>query len=610
MQKPSIGVSPPQALATRKHLFEALAQLYDVIFVARAEDTTGWHDDLDGAILIGATPHAAREAVAAGISCYSVPSAGAPATVRQGSTIRFSPTSTLPEVLHGRTLPVHEMLELSPLGIEADGELLAVLDTHDFWFRQDTGSGTIDWVASPPAEIGEDEFLCEYFNRHCYVQLLPLLNFLNRFHRGNICQPTVRNACVVFDDPNLHWPTYGCLDFERLAAHAEAVGCHVAIATVPLDAWIVHPRAAEIFRDNPSFLSLVIHGNNHTKLELARWRPEPADRAGILAQALRRIAQLEITHGLQVQRIMEPPHGVFSCDLSEPLVASGYEAVLFTPSQFVKHNRGNGLPASLGMHSTEILPGGLCGIPRIVLSRDWKLDVVLASLLNQSVVIAAHHQDVLDGLDIISDITEFVNGTGGNIKWSSLGELAQASYGQRHHGEHALPQGFDGSIPCLMPQEAPCLAVNHPCPKTGEAMSLHVREERTKRFAQEEPPSRRPDSTLINGHRFLKLTTPPLTGAVHDQLSHWGVWPAIRKTLMEIRDRLYPHVPGMSRLRPPAYRTATAMGGRRVAAIKLEVVPPSAEAIRKIRPPEAASAGISLSLSKHKLSGGLTKSAT
>jgi len=39
-------------------------------------------------------------------------------------------------------------------------------------------------------------------------------------------EPPLR-ACFVIDDPNLHWPSYGHLDYRRMAEHARRGGYHV-----------------------------------------------------------------------------------------------------------------------------------------------------------------------------------------------------------------------------------------------------------------------------------------------------------------------------------------------------------------------------------------------
>ena len=87
-------------------------------------------------------------------------------------------------------------------------------------------------------------------------------------------------------------PAMVTFDYGTLADDAERHGYHVAMATVPLDGWLVDPRAAGVFGRHPGALSLIVHGNDHIHGELARVRT--AEGAESLArQALARIARLE-----------------------------------------------------------------------------------------------------------------------------------------------------------------------------------------------------------------------------------------------------------------------------------------------------------------------------
>jgi len=100
---------------------------------------------------------------------------------------------------------------------------------------------------------------------------------------------TTLRPCIVFDDPNLRWRTYGHLDYDRLLAHADEHDYHAAMAMIPLDAGRAHGRTAALYRRRPDRLSLVYHGNDHRSHELLR----VADRQAALAaaaQALRRVA--------------------------------------------------------------------------------------------------------------------------------------------------------------------------------------------------------------------------------------------------------------------------------------------------------------------------------
>src|SRR6202035_3410833 len=82
-------------------------------------------------------------------------------------------------------------------------------------------------------------------------------------------------AAFMFDDPSLHWPSYGHIDFADIAKRATRGGFHVALATVPIDAWYANRRLVRLLRERRC-LSLLLHGNQHLRCELGRVRDERA----------------------------------------------------------------------------------------------------------------------------------------------------------------------------------------------------------------------------------------------------------------------------------------------------------------------------------------------
>jgi len=87
-------------------------------------------------------------------------------------------------------------------------------------------------------------------------------------------------------------------------ARARQSNFHIAMATVPSMRVGKHGRRAT-FPGEPRWLSLLIHGNNHTHEELAQPIPQQK-RISLLAEALRRIDALEHKSGVNVLRIMVP----------------------------------------------------------------------------------------------------------------------------------------------------------------------------------------------------------------------------------------------------------------------------------------------------------------
>jgi hypothetical protein len=309
----------------------------------------------------------------------------------------------------------------------------------------------VEVAASFPAELGPDEALRDRLAPGRCLALLPLVHLLARLRAP--AEPPVTRAAFVLDDPNLHWPRYGPVDYAVLAGHALVHDYHVAMAMVPLDGWLAHPRAVHVFRTSPQRLSVAIHGNDHAGPELGRVR-DAASAARIAAQALRRMTAFERRTGIAVSRVMVPPHE----ELSEPAVAGllrcGYDAVCTTrPYPWL---------AAVGRHWLTRPPGadvlaGWWAAPRIgdglpLLLRHGfdhaREDLVLRAFLGQPLIVYGHPGDLADGLEPLAETAAAINRLG-DVRWGSLGELARASRGAGAGPDDAGPD--DARPPAVAP---------------------------------------------------------------------------------------------------------------------------------------------------------------
>ena len=124
---------------------------------------------------------------------------------------------------------------------------------------------------------------------------------------------------------------------------------------------------------------------------------------------------------------MEPPYGIVNREFIQALASLDYAGVLVTPSQFLKVNTSYDGPASFGMERAEIFTNGLGMIPRIVMGNKAPTEMVLAALLDQPIVVAAHHYDVADGMSWLSSYAARLK-TGGPIQLCDLSTLLEGSY--------------------------------------------------------------------------------------------------------------------------------------------------------------------------------------
>ena len=202
--------------------------------------------------------------------------------------VATSGAAALDRRLRARALPDAHLAGVAPIAAPG-GEVLATRDGAALWAR----AGLLDLAAAAPLELAEHESLRDRLQKGRSAALLALVHLLRELTADRRWQPPAARAALLFDDPNLHWPSYGFLHLPELVRDAEEHGYHLSLATIPLDWWFAHPRALSLLREHPAALSLVFHGNNHTGRELGQpgergggrraRRPGAAPRAGVRA---------------------------------------------------------------------------------------------------------------------------------------------------------------------------------------------------------------------------------------------------------------------------------------------------------------------------------------
>ncbi len=104
-------------------------------------------------------------------------------------------------------------------------------------------SGEALSVRVSPYQLSPEGSLQDVLSGNRFLEILPLLQWLREIcgHAFSV-NPSPPKACFIFDDPNLHWPRYGYVDYRQLAEQAQIENYHVAFATIPLDTWFTHRR--------------------------------------------------------------------------------------------------------------------------------------------------------------------------------------------------------------------------------------------------------------------------------------------------------------------------------------------------------------------------------
>ncbi len=451
MGEPVVGVLPPGGYERRRRLFETLGEAADVRFVPRQP---GDGRGLSGA-LVWADEIGAIAPPPPGIPSLAV--GGASNRPHRGLNVRLARDEGLDPRLRGWELSedgADRMTEILPtseervLASDADGRALWVAGA----------GGKAQRAAATPQELGPDELLRDRLRDGRFAALLPILELIRRAaHTDGWISPAPR-ACFLFDDPNLHWPTYGHLGFDEVAGEARHHGYHVAIATVPLDGWFVHPRARAAFALHRAELSLIIHGNQHLRRELGRVSSIEQGLA-LAREALVRTAVLERRSGLEVERVMAPPHGVCSKPMAEALLLAGFEALTigraerwFEPPPD-RHALAGWLPAGFAA-------GGLAVLGRHPLHTS-PAELALLAYLDHPLVLYAHHQDISDGVGTLAAIRNRLSSIEG-LAWQSMQGISRGNYAWRRDGGTLRLRLYSRRIEVEVPPEVGRVVVELP----------------------------------------------------------------------------------------------------------------------------------------------------
>lgn len=541
-------VWPGTAIAERPRLFAALEAAFPVRFAPWSfglSDAAGLLTiGAEGALPPGAEPGRNR----------------LPTLVVAGEATASAERFTVQEAqgvdrrLHG--IELVDRFTAPPLErVEGAEDVLAVTGAQPVWLAS-RGAVPVHRVRSALPELAFGEVLYRLLSEH-QLTAIALVQFLRKVSSPCDWRPARLRAAFLFDDPNLRWRSYGFIDYERLVKHADEHGYHAAMAMIPLDAGRPHPPTVSLFRRRADRLSLVVHGNDHTKDELLAARDDAAART-IAAQALRRIMMFERRSGLHVDRVMTPPHGLCSRQMTRALGCLGFDALAaIHPLPWTEHAPTD--PPLAGWRPADFVVG--CPIvPRIPLG-STAADIALRAFLDHPLIVYGHHEDLADGLDALAETAAIINRLG-DVSWMSIGGIATTNSQQRVTGDRVTLRPFARRIRLSIESAWSSLTVETP-EDSVDTTSLSG-------FSLNPPGSNGSRGPQLPFDRAISLESMPAGGAeivLHgaadmepDQVPApaWRPWPKLRRVATELRDRTGVDLEGLARPGPRAGRRLSA----------------------------------------------------
>jgi hypothetical protein len=514
-----IEVFPPAALAARPRLFATLTAAFPVSFRPGG----------DG----GAPARAAAElhfAPSDRFATKPTPAAGRPALVlgERPWTGALADDVAFGEAADRRLrgLMLNDPLDGPEIDLEPGEEVLAATGRRPVWSRS-RGDSQVERVASSLPELGPEQSLRELLFASP-VAMVALIGFLRGACGEDLPSPPPLRAAFVFDDPNLRWRSYGYIDFGRLLAHADAHDYHAAMAMIPLDARGQHRATVELFRTRPDRLSLVMHGNNHLSQELLRL-DEESEALATAAQAFRRAASFEARNDLRMDRVMMPPHGMCSASSAAALAAVGFDALCAIHPLPWREQPPAERPLA-GWDPAEFA-AGCAVIPRLPLGVTAS-ELALRAFLDQPLVVYGHHGDLAAGLEPLAETAAAINALG-EVEWTSLGEIAAGNAASHLDGSVLRVAPYSHRLRLRLPGGADAVAVEPPRQDARRFSGWSVDGGAVRPFG-EATPERAGGELEIRLHAAAAVdpetVIPPAP----------SIWPRVRRTATETRDRLQP----------------------------------------------------------------------
>jgi hypothetical protein len=455
----AVGVTPAEQLLRRPLLFAALEAALPVRFEGRGPTALR---GLDALLVLGS---ATGSPAPTGLPRLSLSIAEPEAAGEMASNL-LADTPLLDERLRGVRLSDNRlgavMGETVALAGEEDATVLAMSSGKLIWVR----AGNAERALLIPAELEPREALRERLCDGRSAALLPLLHFLREQSEAVRWRPPPARASLLFDDPNLHWPSYGFVKLAELGEHARSHGYHVALATVPLDAWFAHPAALRALKASAGAISLLVHGNDHDGAELGRQVSE-AEAIAVAAQALRRVETFGRRTGVRVDRVMVPPHEACSEVTAKALRRCGFEAISMTrPYPWLEWEPHSWLarpePADpLVAWNPAAFVEGLPLLLRHPLAQRSSAELALRAFLDQPLILYGHHDDLPAGPGALLDAVEEVNHLA-PTRWCSLSEIAATSFETRRQDDGLAVRLLTRKARIEVPADATELTIQTP----------------------------------------------------------------------------------------------------------------------------------------------------
>ena len=525
--KMRVAVAPAAEYELRRGLFDMLTSNLDLSFQPHMP---GDYEGLRGLIALSGGADTVPGASERGISSYEV-NLSQPIPFAAQSTITFSSSTAVHGAFRTKTLADSSLVNSSR--VPDSFECLANVGGQPVWAVEQHGNYEHHCVGVDVPAFKQGEFFHSYFRELRWFSMVPLLHFLRMLLGPDGWPAPEPRASFIIDDPNLHYRSYGYIDFEKLANHAAAHNYHATIATVPLDAWYFDRKVANLFQGHKKYISLMMHGVNHVADELAR-SYEEQDALSLLATGLRRISDLESRSGVAVARIMAAPHGAFAEFMADLMVRLGYEAACVSIGSLLRWNPEKLWPADLGFSLAQSL--GSLAFPVFHRTGISETDIRLSAFLGHPVIVATHHQDCVSNFARLESMANIINETP-NVQWMGIEDISRTNFVSKTLNGMLQIWPYSRHFKIALSPEITGVQVCRSLYCEGFTIDLRSNHRDGTEAMVPNVPARYRIS-----NNMMEIFFPPTDRVDYSQVASKsvGMWPVVRRLLTAARDRTQP----------------------------------------------------------------------
>ena len=336
------------------------------------------------------------------------------------NSICFSDIKINDESFFTKSLELKKNVNLNP-----HFRIIASQDDHAIWYIDEQKTFKHHYTLIPPCNPENNLSLKDNFNSKDFIRVLPIISFLRELTELDSLIYPANKASIIIDDPNLHRSKYGYIDYKKLLIKAKTKGYHINLATIPLDLFYASKKVVNFFKINNRYLSLIIHGNNHTSAELMVNSPERAYSK--LLKIKKRVDCFYRKYGIRIGNIIIPPHGMMSREFLRIMAMFEFSgACISRPFPWYSGKTVVNKVDENQMYS-KLLPADFIeGTPIIPRMKDFE-DIPFKLLLHIPLVFYFHHEDFKQGFNKLGEIVDRINKYT-DITWCSLIDIFQSNY--------------------------------------------------------------------------------------------------------------------------------------------------------------------------------------